>query len=216
MPRRSPCTNKVDQLHDIGSKIMAFSQLVPYTICILSANGVICNVTLRQPSTYGGTITFEGQFEILSLSGTFSHMDNGGSRSRTGGMSVSLAGSDGRVLGGGVSGGLIAAAPVQVVIGSFIPEEKKLKPQLWKREPLSVPPHMMSFGSPVITVGTPITTVSPPSQDTLSESSDEDCSGGNSGPSNNNIQFSQGAALPYNRWVNSHSMNLHIHGHMTN
>lgn len=40
--------------------------------------------------------------------------DNNGSRTRTGGLSVSLAGSDGRVLGGGVAGMLKAASPVQV------------------------------------------------------------------------------------------------------
>jgi hypothetical protein len=41
-------------------------------------------------------------------------VENGGQRSRTGGLSVSLAGPDGRLLGGGVAGLLIAASPVQV------------------------------------------------------------------------------------------------------
>lgn len=40
--------------------------------------------------------------------------ENQGSRSRSGGMSVSLASPDGRVVGGGVAGLLIAAGPVQV------------------------------------------------------------------------------------------------------
>lgn len=40
--------------------------------------------------------------------------DNGGSRNRTGGLSVSLANPDGRILGGGVGGVLIASGPVQV------------------------------------------------------------------------------------------------------
>lgn len=41
--------------------------------------------------------------------------DNGsGIRSRNGGLSVSLAGPDGRVIGGGVAGLLIAASPIQV------------------------------------------------------------------------------------------------------
>ena len=38
----------------------------------------------------------------------------GGARSRSGGMSVSLASPDGRVVGGGVAGLLVAASPVQV------------------------------------------------------------------------------------------------------
>lgn len=40
--------------------------------------------------------------------------DSGGTRSRSGGMSVSLASPDGRVVGGGVAGLLVAASPVQV------------------------------------------------------------------------------------------------------
>jgi len=40
--------------------------------------------------------------------------DSGGSRNRTGGLSVSLASPDGRVIGGGVGGVLIASSPVQV------------------------------------------------------------------------------------------------------
>lgn len=40
--------------------------------------------------------------------------ENQGSRGRSGGMSVSLAGPDGRVVGGGVAGLLIAATPIQV------------------------------------------------------------------------------------------------------
>lgn len=40
-------------------KIMSFSQQGSRAICILSANGTISNVTLRQPSTSGGTLTYE-------------------------------------------------------------------------------------------------------------------------------------------------------------
>lgn len=58
----------------------------------------------------------QGRFEILSLSGSFLLSENGGQRSRTGGLSVSLSGPDGRVLGGGVAGLLTAASPVQVCI----------------------------------------------------------------------------------------------------
>jgi hypothetical protein len=50
------------------------------------------------------------------LSGSFLLTENGGTRSRTGGLSVSLAGPDGRVLGGGVAGLLMAASPVQVTL----------------------------------------------------------------------------------------------------
>jgi len=38
---------------------MAFSQQGPRAVCILSANGAVSTVTLRQPSTSGGTVTYE-------------------------------------------------------------------------------------------------------------------------------------------------------------
>ncbi|KAI3982610.1 hypothetical protein MKX01_031349 [Papaver californicum] len=105
---------------DVTMKIISFSQQGPRAICILSANGAIANVTLRQPDSSGGTLTYEGRFEILSLSGSFMPTESGGTRSRSGGMSVSLASPDGRVVGGGVAGLLVAASPVQVVVGSFL------------------------------------------------------------------------------------------------
>ncbi|XP_050228461.1 AT-hook motif nuclear-localized protein 1 [Mercurialis annua] len=118
---------------DVTMKIISFSQQGPRAICILSANGVISSVTLRQPDSSGGTLTYEGRFEILSLSGSFMPTESGGTRSRSGGMSVSLASPDGRVVGGGVAGLLVAASPVQVVVGSFLSgnqhEQKPKKPK---------------------------------------------------------------------------------------
>jgi predicted DNA-binding protein with PD1-like motif len=99
---------------DVTMKIMTFSQQGSRAICILSANGPISNVTLRQSMTSGGTLTYEGRFEILSLTGSFMQNDSGGTRSRAGGMSVCLAGPDGRVFGGGLAGLFLAAGPVQV------------------------------------------------------------------------------------------------------
>ncbi|XP_027115160.1 AT-hook motif nuclear-localized protein 9-like [Coffea eugenioides] len=112
---------------DITTKIMSFSQQGPRAICILSANGAISTVTLRQPSSSGGTVTYEGRFEILCLSGSYLLSANSGSHSRTGGLSVSLASPDGRVVGGGVGGVLIAASPVQVIVGSFVCGSSKTK-----------------------------------------------------------------------------------------
>jgi len=57
---------------------------------------------------------FQGRFEILSLGGSLFLTENGSHGERTGGLSVSLSGPDGRVLGGGVAGLLVAASPVQV------------------------------------------------------------------------------------------------------
>ncbi|RWV90512.1 hypothetical protein GW17_00047275 [Ensete ventricosum] len=137
--------------YDIAAKIMSFSQQGPRAVCILSANGAVSAVTLRQSATSGGTVTYElmqnfeldqGRFEILCLSGSYMLTGNGGSRSRTGGLSISLSSPDGRVIGGGVAGLLIAATPVQVtailicciictfvkvIVGSFIYAGSKAK-----------------------------------------------------------------------------------------
>lgn len=55
---------------DVASSIMAFSQQGSRAVCILSANGAICNATLRQPATFGGTVTYEvwwnGAFSAIS------------------------------------------------------------------------------------------------------------------------------------------------------
>ena len=56
----------------------------------------------------------QGRYEIISLSGSFLISDNNGNRSRTGGLSVSLASADGQVLGG-VTNMLTAASTVQVL-----------------------------------------------------------------------------------------------------
>ncbi|KAG8076625.1 hypothetical protein GUJ93_ZPchr0006g46014 [Zizania palustris] len=129
---------------DVNMKVISLSQQGPRAICILSANGVISNVTLRHQDTLGGTVTYEGRFELLSLSGSFTPSDSGGMRSRSGGMSVSLAASDGRVIGGGVAGLLVAASPVQVVVGSFLPsyqmDQNAKKPVIEITTVLAPPP----------------------------------------------------------------------------
>ncbi|KAJ3693983.1 hypothetical protein LUZ60_009463 [Juncus effusus] len=120
-PNFTPHIISVAPGEDVTMKIMSFAQQGPRAICVLSANGVISNVTLRQPDSLGGTLTYEGRFELLSLSGSFMPSENSGTRSRSGGMSVSLASPDGRVVGGGVAGLLVAASPVQVVVGTWMP-----------------------------------------------------------------------------------------------
>lgn len=159
---------------DVASKIMSFSQQGPRTTCIISANGALCTATLRQPATSGGIVTYEGHFDILSLSGSFLLAEDGDTRSRTGGLSVALAGSDGRVVGGCVAGMLMAATPVQVVVGSFIAEgNKKPKEEQPKREPTSVP---MPTSMPMQTAsgfGAAASAAATPSDGTSSDHSDD-------------------------------------------
>ncbi|CAN4095505.1 unnamed protein product [Withania somnifera] len=148
---------------DVAYKIMSFSQNGPRAVCILSASGTISNVTLSQTATSGGTATYEGRFDILSLSGSFMLSEIGGQQGRTGGLSVSLAGSDGRIFGGCVAGVLTAASPVQVIVGSFIADSRK--------EPKSANYFEASPAPLDANLGGMTGANSPPSRGTYSESS---------------------------------------------
>ncbi|KAJ6985979.1 hypothetical protein NC653_023797 [Populus alba x Populus x berolinensis] len=104
---------------DIVTKLLAFSQKGARAVCILSATGVVSSVIMRQPGSSGGILRYVGPFEILSLSGSFTSSETGGSNRKIGMLSISLAKPDGRVFGGGVAGSLIAAGPIQLIIASF-------------------------------------------------------------------------------------------------
>lgn len=188
---------------DICSKVKAFSQQGPRTICLLSANGAVSNASICTSTFSGGSVTYEGRYEIISLEGSFTLSDSNGGDGRMGGMTVTLAGPDGRVLGGCVSGMLIAASPVQVIVGSFIEDGKK--PKYVPSSSLSVP-NILNFGPPVAAA-------SPPSQGPSSESSSENGGSpynGGSGPYTNANQQPLHSMSMYTHsgWGNS-AMNMH-------
>ncbi|KAK7308978.1 hypothetical protein RJT34_05353 [Clitoria ternatea] len=143
---------------DIVTKLLAFSQQRPRAVCILSGTGTVSSVSLRQPASTGVSVTFEGRFQILCLSGSYLVAEEGGPRSRTGGMSVSLSSPDGHVIGGAVAR-LISASPVQVVVCSFVyggskPKSKQgttssSEPQSSDRlaSPASAPPPNQNYNS---------------------------------------------------------------------
>ncbi|KAL0714940.1 hypothetical protein Bca4012_021919 [Brassica carinata] len=112
---------------DIASKVMSFCQQGPRAICVLSVSGAVSTATLLQPSPSHGAIKYEGRFELLSLSISYLNATENDYSNRTGNLSVSLASPDGRVIGGGIGGPLIAASPVQVIVGSFIWATPKVK-----------------------------------------------------------------------------------------
>ncbi|XP_076930411.1 AT-hook motif nuclear-localized protein 10-like [Bidens hawaiensis] len=173
---------------DVFNKIMSFSQTGPRAVCVMSGTGVVNNVTLRQAAISGGTATYEGRFDILSLSGSFVPTEVHGQRTRTGGLSITLSGSGDQVFGGVVAGLLTAASPVQVVAGTFLPENCKEPPSANHVNPSSVTPkvtqanHSMGPSSPL-------------SHGTLSESS-----GGSESPLNrgNESRPRNMAWLPWN------------------
>ncbi|KAA0038582.1 AT-hook motif nuclear-localized protein 13-like [Cucumis melo var. makuwa] len=133
-------------LKDVAAKILSFSQQGPRTVFILSANGTLSNATLRHSASSGGSVSYEGHYDIISLSGSFLLSENNGTRSRTGGLSVLLAGSNGQVLGGGVAGMLMASSQVQVIVGSFLEDDKKSNTSMLNSGTSSAPSQMINFG----------------------------------------------------------------------
>ncbi|GAB4836041.1 hypothetical protein Ancab_000958 [Ancistrocladus abbreviatus] len=107
---------------DVGQKIVLFMQQTRREICILSASGSLCNVSLQQHATSGGNVTYEGLYQILTLSGSYVQTDLG---ERAGGLSACLSSPSGQIVGGGVGGPLIAAGPVEVMVGTFMFDSKK-------------------------------------------------------------------------------------------
>ncbi|KAL1541355.1 AT-hook motif nuclear-localized protein 7-like [Salvia divinorum] len=144
---------------DVAGKILTFAQKGHRGICVLSANGSVSNVMLRQPGMSGGLLTYEGRFEILTLRGSYTVSDNSGIISRSGGLSVSLASPDGRVIGGGVAGLLMAASPIQIVVGSFVPNGFKMQKQKQQSEPRMAP--AVQFPLTTVTAATPISQAPP-------------------------------------------------------
>ncbi|XWS43475.1 hypothetical protein CRYUN_Cryun16bG0107300 [Craigia yunnanensis] len=156
---------------DVAGKILSFSQKGPRGICILSANGAVSNVTIRQPGSSGGILTYEGRFEILSLTGSFTVIDTGGVKSRTGGLSVSLAGPDGRVIGGGLAGILVAASPIQIVVGSFMPNGYKVHKRKHYRDQHTVASTVAAAPSATVTAARPISQAKPDGENCMTSTS---------------------------------------------
>ncbi|MFS7927308.1 putative AT-hook motif nuclear-localized protein [Helianthus anomalus] len=105
---------------DVAEKIISFAQQRQRALCVLSGTGSVSTVTLRQFTASGGTVAYEGRFEILCLSGCYLLAETGSPRNRTGGLSISVCNADGQVIGGAIGGKLIASTLVQVVVSSFL------------------------------------------------------------------------------------------------
>ncbi|XWS59552.1 hypothetical protein CRYUN_Cryun08bG0131900 [Craigia yunnanensis] len=167
----TPHVVKVNTGEDVVGKILSFSQKGPRGICVLSANGAVSNVTIRQPGSSGGILTYEGRFEILSLTGSFTVIDTGGVKSRTGGLSVSLAGPDGRVVGGGLAGILVAASPIQIVVGSFMPNGYNVHKRKHYRVQHTVASTVAAAPSATLTAARPISQAKPDGENCMTPTS---------------------------------------------
>lgn len=101
---------------DVAESIAQFARRRQRGVCVLSANGTVTNVTVRQPSAAAGAVALHGHLEILSLTGSFLP---GPSPPGSVGLTVYLAGGQGQVIGGSVVGALVAAGPVMVIASTF-------------------------------------------------------------------------------------------------
>ncbi|KAL0425986.1 UNVERIFIED_CONTAM: AT-hook motif nuclear-localized protein 11 [Sesamum radiatum] len=96
---------------DIKRKILSLLQ-GRRAIVILSSIGSISAANIKISSS-SGSVTYEGHFDMVNLSGSYVN-DADSPHGPSGGLNVTFAGPDGRLIGGPVEGVLIAASPVQL------------------------------------------------------------------------------------------------------
>ncbi|KAL6522732.1 AT-hook motif nuclear-localized protein 20 [Orobanche hederae] len=101
---------------DVAESIAQFARRRQRGVCVLSGNGSVANVTIRQPASPGAAVALHGRFDILSLTGAFLP---GPAPPGATGLTIYLSGGQGQVVGGSVVGPLVAAGPVMVVAATF-------------------------------------------------------------------------------------------------
>ncbi|KAG6434670.1 hypothetical protein SASPL_106310 [Salvia splendens] len=114
---------------DIVDSTARFCRKQSVGLCLLSCNGAVTNVTLRQSSaTPGATVTFHGRFDILSISATV--LPPGATAAAAAGpFAVTVAGPQGQVVGGHVVGPLVSAGTIYLVGVNFSnPSFHRLQP----------------------------------------------------------------------------------------
>ncbi|CAI9786074.1 unnamed protein product [Fraxinus pennsylvanica] len=116
-PSMSPYVLEISENTDIVEAITRFCRKRNMGLCILHGNGVVANVTLKQPSsTPGAVVTFHGHFNILSISAT---VLQGNIPVTDDGFKISLAGPQGQVVGGLVVGPLLSAGTIYLIASTF-------------------------------------------------------------------------------------------------
>uniref|UniRef100_A0ACD5XSS3 Uncharacterized protein n=1 Tax=Avena sativa TaxID=4498 RepID=A0ACD5XSS3_AVESA len=113
---------------DVAEALSRFATRRGLGICVLAGTGAVANVSLRHPCPGGAAsapavVVFQGRFEILSVSATFLPPAVAAVAPRAAaaasGLSISLAGPHGQIVGGAVVGPLYAATNVVVVAAAF-------------------------------------------------------------------------------------------------
>ncbi|CAI8600252.1 unnamed protein product [Vicia faba] len=112
---------------NILEKIIAFSHSISKNVTIISSNGTVSKIRFSQSPSSTESVTYEGLFEILSLKGSVSVSTNKSEQKIYGGVKGSFVSlSNGRSFGGKIDGVLIAASPVQIILGSFFSEGQEV------------------------------------------------------------------------------------------
>uniref|UniRef100_A0ACD6AHY5 Uncharacterized protein n=1 Tax=Avena sativa TaxID=4498 RepID=A0ACD6AHY5_AVESA len=109
---------------DISGALAGFARRRGLGVCVPAGTGAVADVSLRHPSPNaaeaGAAIVFRGRHEILSVSATYLPPSVSAAVPRVlGGLTVSLAGPHGQILGGAVAGPLVAATTVVLVAATF-------------------------------------------------------------------------------------------------
>ncbi|KQJ90567.1 AT-hook motif nuclear-localized protein 17 [Brachypodium distachyon] len=126
---------------DIAEALSRFAGRRGLGICVLAGTGAVANVSLRHPcspataalappglAAPAAVVVVQGRYEILSISATFlppamaAAMDmapQAAAAMAAAGISISLAGPHGQIVGGAVAGPLYAATTVVVVAAAF-------------------------------------------------------------------------------------------------
>ncbi|KAJ4883932.1 AT-hook motif nuclear-localized protein 29 [Raphanus sativus] len=112
---------------DIVESVNTYARQRGRGVSVLSGNGTVSNIVLRQPVTAhgsnggagagaGGVLTLHGRFDILSITGTVLPPP---APPGSGGLSIFVAGAQGQMIGGSVMAPLVASGPVILMAASF-------------------------------------------------------------------------------------------------
>ncbi|CAI5529303.1 unnamed protein product, partial [Closterium sp. Naga37s-1] len=104
---------------DVAARIFMLSREEGRAVCVLSANGSVHPLSLSDPAAALPATPHAGALDVVSLSGSYVPDDPADASSRMGGLTATLVGSDGRVLGGTVASPLLAFSTVQVTVLLF-------------------------------------------------------------------------------------------------
>ncbi|KAF7059263.1 hypothetical protein CFC21_066190 [Triticum aestivum] len=113
---------------DVAEALARFASRRNLGICVLAGTGAVGNVSLRHPCPTApgaapAVVVFQGRFEILSISATFLPPAMAAvapqAAAVAAGLSISLAGPHGQIVGGAVVGPLYAATTIVVVAAAF-------------------------------------------------------------------------------------------------